>query len=187
MNKAVFLDRAGVINVDRGYIYRSEDFEFVEGIFDACKLFAALGYRLIVVTNQSGIGRGFYSEQDFWKLTDWMKGQFDFHGISLDAVYFCPHHPQQGQGAYKKRCCCRKPEPGMLLQGIAEFGLEPEGCVMFGDKASDLEAAQAAGIGRKVLINAEQVNAERVNASDSVYLADEVWQTIADAEERFLV
>lgn len=181
MSKAVFLDRDGVINVDRGYTYRIEDFEFIDGIFDACKLFKQSGCRLIVVTNQSGIGRGFYSEQDFLTLTQWMRDQFDSHGISLDAVYHCPHHPQQAQGRYKQSCHCRKPEPGMLLQGIADFGLEPGQCVMFGDKASDLKAAMAAGIGRKVLINNQGVA-----DPDSVAFADEVWQSIADASERFL-
>lgn len=180
MNKAVFLDRDGVINVDRGYTYRIEDFEFIDGVFEACKLFAALGYRLIVVTNQSGIGRGLYSEQDFLTLTEWMKGQFRSQGIALDAVYFCPHHPEQGQGSYKQFCECRKPQPGMLLQGIAEFGLEPDRCVMFGDKVSDLEAAKAAGIGRKVL-----VSSQRDVAANAPPLADQIWQSIADAKRRF--
>lgn len=180
MNKAVFLDRDGVINVDRGFTYRVEDFEFIDGVFVACKRFAALGYRLIVVTNQSGIGRGFYSEQDFSILTDWMRDQFNSRGIALDAVYFCPHHPEQGQGSYKQSCHCRKPKPGMLLRGIAEFGLEPGHCVMFGDKASDLEASRAAGIGRNVLINAGGAG-----AADGAVLADEVWQSIADASRLF--
>lgn len=179
MNKAVFLDRDGVINVDRGYTYRIEDFEFIDGVFEACELFVALGYRLIVVTNQSGIGRGYYSEQDFLTLTEWMKGQFHSQGIALDAVYFCPHHPQQGQGSYKQSCYCRKPEPGMLLQGIADFGLEPGSCVMLGDKVSDLEAARAAGIGRKVFVDNQR------DPSTRPPLADEVWQSIADARERF--
>jgi D-glycero-D-manno-heptose 1,7-bisphosphate phosphatase len=180
MNKAVFLDRDGVINVDRGYTYRIEDFEFIDGVFEACKLFAASGYRLIVVTNQSGIGRGLYSEQDFLTLTEWMKGQFRSQGIALDAVYFCPHHPEQGQGRYKQFCECRKPQPGMLLQGIAEFGLEPDRCVMFGDKVSDLEAARAAGIGRKVFVNDQSAS-----AAAKPPLADEVWQSIAEAKRRF--
>jgi D-glycero-D-manno-heptose 1,7-bisphosphate phosphatase len=180
MNKAVFLDRDGVINVDRGYIYRIEDFEFIDGVFEACKVFTASGYRLIVVTNQSGIGRGLYSEQDFLILTEWMKGQFQSQGITLDAVYFCPHHPEHGQGSYKQSCDCRKPEPGMLLQGIAEFGLEADRCVMFGDKVSDLEAARAAGIGRKVFVNDQCAAATTIPPLDG-----EVWQSIAEAKGRF--
>lgn len=180
MNKAVFLDRDGVINVDRGYTYRIEDFEFIDGVFEACEHFAASGYRLIVVTDQSGIGRGLYSEQEFLTLTEWMKGQFRSQGIALDAVYFCPHHPEQGQGGYKQCRDCQKPQPGMLLQGIAEFGLDPDRCVMFGDKVSDLEAAKAAGIGRKVLVGSQYDDTTNVPP-----LADQIWQSIAEAKKRF--
>jgi D-glycero-D-manno-heptose 1,7-bisphosphate phosphatase len=109
-----------------------------------------------------------------------MKGQFRSQGIALDAVYFCPHHPEQGQGSYKQFCECRKPQPGMLLQGIAEFGLEPDRCVMFGDKVSDLEAAKAAGIGRKVLVGSQRDVATNVSP-----LADQIWQSIAEAKRRF--
>ena len=183
MSKAVFLDRDGVINVDRGYVYRSEDFEFIGGVFDACKLFVAAGYRLIVVTNQSGIARGLYSEQDFQSLNQWMTAQFNAQGIHLDAVYFCPHHPEHGQGQYRQRCNCRKPQPGMLLQGIADFELDPAQCIMFGDKTSDLEAAHAAGIGRRVFIDPERRSSKGIAA---VPLADQVWRSIAEADQGFL-
>src|SRR5438128_1203722 len=101
-NHALFLDRDGVINIDRGYVYKQEDFEFVDGIFDLCRYATDLDYVLIVVTNQAGIGRGLYSEQDFLDLTDWMCGVFRERGVPLGKVYYCPSHPDHGVGAYKQ-------------------------------------------------------------------------------------
>ena len=95
MSKVLFLDRDGVVNIDHGYVYKPEEFEFVPGVFEACKAFTDAGYKIVVVTNQSGIGRGYYSEQDFYNLTEWMKGEFLRHGVTILDVYFCPHHPSK--------------------------------------------------------------------------------------------
>lgn len=139
--KALFLDRDGVINVEKHYLYKKEDFEFIDGIFEVCKHFQTLGYLIIVVTNQSGIARGMYSEMDFSMLTFWMLEQFDKEGVTIDQVYHCPHHPD-----ISGPCECRKPKPGMLLQAHAEFEIDLEHSVLIGDKERDIEAAHNAGV-----------------------------------------
>jgi D-glycero-D-manno-heptose 1,7-bisphosphate phosphatase len=141
MNKALFLDRDGVINVDKVHVYLKEDFEFTEGIFILCRKYLDKGYIIIVITNQAGIAKGIYTEEDFKKLTDWMIEQFNIRGIIISKVYHCPHHPD-----IDGRCQCRKPEPGMLLQAVKEFDLDISQCILIGDKESDLEAGRGAGI-----------------------------------------
>lgn len=149
---AAFLDRDGVINVDRGYVFRREDFEFVPGVLEgACRL-VELGHALVVITNQSGIGRGLYSERDFLALTGWMEGEFAAAGAPLAGVYYCPHHPSEATGAYRIDCACRKPAPGMLLRAASELSLDLGASVLFGDRASDLMAAKAAGVPRRILL-----------------------------------
>ncbi len=151
-NKAVFLDRDGVINVDHGYVYRKEDFEFVDGIFEACRRFQDQDYLLIVVTNQSGIARGMYTEEQFQELTEWMLERFRDQGVDIAKVYHCPHHPDFGP-TKDRHCNCRKPKPEMIKRGLREFQLEPANCIMIGDKVSDMKAAEAARIGLGILVN----------------------------------
>lgn len=151
-NKAVFLDRDGVINIDHGYVYRKEDFEFVDGIFELCRHFQEKGYLLIVVTNQSGIARGMYTEEQFQDLTNWMTAQFQKQGIKITKVYYCPHHPEFGPSE-ARNCECRKPKSGMILRGAIELGIDLKKSVMIGDKRSDQEAAEAAGIGVFIKVN----------------------------------
>jgi len=152
LQPAAFLDRDGVINVDHGYTYRIDAFEFVPGVLPAAAKLAALGFRLVVVTNQSGIGRGLYTVAEFDALTDWMREQFAAAGAPLAGVYWCPHHPTDAVGEYRRTCDCRKPAPGLLLQAARELNLDLPRSVMFGDKRSDLEAAQAAGVRERVLL-----------------------------------
>jgi D-glycero-D-manno-heptose 1,7-bisphosphate phosphatase len=149
---AAFLDRDGVINVDHGYTYRIEDFEFVDGTLAAAARLHAMGFALVVVTNQSGIGRGLYTVEDFDVLTDWMRAQFAAAGAPLAGVYWCPHHPVDAVGAYRRDCDCRKPAPGMLLAAMRDLDLDPARSVLFGDKRSDLEAAVAAGVAERILL-----------------------------------
>jgi len=153
--RAAFLDRDGVINVDRGYVSRREDFTFVPGVIEGARQLHELGYALVVVTNQSGIGRGLYSKEDFDALTAWMKGEFAAAGAPLAGVYSCPHHPTDAVGTYRRACDCRKPAPGMLLTAAQELKLRLSASVMFGDKESDLEAARAAGVPMRVLLGTD--------------------------------
>ena len=148
---ALFLDRDGVINVDRHYVCTREQFEFVDGIFDLCGGATRLGYLLIVVTNQAGIGRGLFTEEDFRQLTDWMRGVFRERGAPLTAVYHCPYHPEHGVGEYRKNSDRRKPQPGMILQAAAEFDVDLEQSTLVGDKETDVRAGIAAGVGCNLL------------------------------------
>ena len=109
--KALFLDRDGVVNVDHGYVSKPEQFEFIDGVFEATKWFQQQGFEIVIVTNQSGIGRGYYDEKTFNELTRWMKGEFAKHEVQIADVQFCPHHPTNAQPEYLKACDCRKPEP----------------------------------------------------------------------------
>ena len=146
MNKALFLDRDGVINVEKHYLYKIEDVEFVEGIFSLVQRFKAAGYLVIMVTNQSGIARGMYSQEDFAQLSEWMKEQFKAKNAALDAIYYCPHHPY-----IDGSCSCRKPKPGMLLEAKERFDIDMAHSVMVGDKERDIEAAINAQVGRSYL------------------------------------
>lgn len=146
--RGAFFDRDGVINIDRGYVHRRDQFEFVPGVLAAAAILAARGFALVVVTNQSGIGRGMYSESDFHVLTAWMKEQFSAARAPLAGVYFCPHLPND-------RCDCRKPAPGLLLRASRELKLDLARSVLFGDKPSDLQAAHAAGIAQRVQLGTD--------------------------------
>ncbi|WP_426321006.1 D-glycero-alpha-D-manno-heptose-1,7-bisphosphate 7-phosphatase [Pseudoduganella sp. R-43] len=145
---ALFLDRDGVINVDHTYVYQKENFDFIEGIFELVAAAKRAGYLVVVVTNQAGIGRGYYTPEDFHLLMDWVGEQFAQRGGTLDGVYFCPHHPEHGIGTYKQDSQDRKPGPGMLLRAARELDIDLARSLMVGDKASDAQAGQAAGLTR---------------------------------------
>ena len=146
-NKALFLDRDGTINKEKNYVYKIEDFEFIEGIFELVRSYEQRGFLIIVITNQAGIARGFYTEAEYEELTRWMINKFREKGIRITKVYHCPHHPD-----YTGKCSCRKPEPGMILQAIDEFNINPEESVLIGDKKSDILAGINAGIGKSLYI-----------------------------------
>ncbi|MBU0809429.1 MAG: HAD family hydrolase [Gammaproteobacteria bacterium] len=163
MNRpALFLDRDGVINVDHGYVHTPEAFEFVEGIFELVASANRNGYLVVVVTNQAGIGRGFYSELVFHVLTRWMKARFAERGGIIDGVYFCPYHPEHGIGEYRRQSEFRKPAPGMLLQAQSELGINMEQSILIGDKRSDMAAGQAAGVGTLLHLRGEHEGGDTV-------------------------
>lgn len=152
MNKALFLDRDGVVNVEINYLYKVEDFKFVEGILELCKYYQNEGYIIIIVTNQSGIDRGYYTENDFNILTSWMILEFEKNGIEIKKVYFCPHHPD-----ISSTCNCRKPNPGMILDAQKELNIDLKNSILIGDKESDIEAAISAGIDKTYLFDEKKM------------------------------
>lgn len=156
--QAAFLDRDGVINRDRAYVSRWEDFEFVPGAVDAMRRLKKAGYALVVVTNQSGIARGYYSEAQYQALTAAMQQALANAGAAVDAVYHCPHHPKGKVAELAIDCDCRKPAPGMILRAAKELNLSLADSILVGDKPSDIEAARAAGVGRAYIVQSD--NAE---------------------------
>ena len=143
--KTIFLDRDGVVNKEVRYLYKLSDFEFIDGIFDACLYFQKLGYEIVIVTNQSGISRGYYNENDYLKLTEWMLGQFNDNGINILDTFYCPHGPES-------LCECRKPKPGMLIEAKHKYNISMKDSWMIGDSESDIKAANAAGISKTILV-----------------------------------
>ena len=145
--KAVFLDRDGVLDMDKGYIYRPDQVEWVQGAREAVALLHSLGYAIYVVTNQSGIARGYYTQKDMEALHAYMGKEIQKAGGQIDGFYFCPHHPTKGViPELTIECNCRKPKPGMILQAMADHDLSREGSFLIGDNESDVQAALAAGI-----------------------------------------
>lgn len=144
--RALFLDRDGVINRNHGYVHTPETTDWLPGIFERVRAASHAGYLPIVVTNQAGIGRGYYDEAAFLNYTAWVHARFAERGAPLLATYWCPHHPEAGLGEYLVACACRKPQPGMLLAAMREFGLDLSASALVGDAESDLEAARIAGV-----------------------------------------
>ena len=140
-----------MINVNHGYVHEVESFEFIDGIFEVARAAHASGYKLIVITNQSGIGRGYYSEQQFHQLSDWMCDQFFNAGAPIEKVYFSPFHPIAGIGAYKKDDISRKPRPGMIHQAQQDIKLNLDSSILIGDKVSDIQAGISGGVGLNIL------------------------------------
>ena len=167
---AIFLDRDGVINEDTGYVSQVDDFHFLPGVIEALQLLKKKGYLLIVVTNQSGIARGYFSEDDFMNLTEWMDWSLADRDVDLDGIYFCPHHPDHGAP-----CDCRKPAPGMLLLAQQELSIDMAHSCMVGDKPSDLKAAINAGVGHKVMVRTGKAVTDEGNT-----LADTVYDNLHD-------
>ena len=143
--KVVFLDRDGVINKEVEYLHRNRDFVFIDGVFQACKNLISYGYHLIIVTNQSGIARGYYSENDFHVINNWMINQFSENNVNILDVFFCPH-------SNKSNCECRKPKPGMFIEAKNKYNINMEESWMIGDSERDILAASSAGINSTILV-----------------------------------
>ncbi len=145
---ALFLDRDGVVNVEKEYLYKIEDFELIDGIVDICLKYQNQGFLIIIVTNQSGIARGYYSEEEFAHLSGWMVEHFKTLGITLNRIYHCPHHE-----SINGSCTCRKPEAGMFLEAQKEFDIDMKHSVMIGDNERDIDAALKAGVQTNYLLS----------------------------------
>jgi D-glycero-D-manno-heptose 1,7-bisphosphate phosphatase len=144
--KAVFLDRDGVLNVDKSYLYRPEDVEWVEGAREAVARLNREGWMVIVVTNQSGVARGYYGEEDVVRLHEWMNREIGRLGGHIEAFYYCPHLEGAPVAKYNRKCSCRKPAPGMILEAMQDYHIDPENAFLIGDSPRDVEAAERAGI-----------------------------------------
>jgi D-glycero-D-manno-heptose 1,7-bisphosphate phosphatase len=168
--KAAFIDRDGVLNEERAFVYRIEDFAFVPGAIEALRTLQAAGYLLVVITNQSGIARGLYSEADYLALTARMRERLQAAGVTLDAVEYCPHLADAPVERYRVDCDCRKPKPGMLAKAIRALEIDPRVSFLVGDRLSDLEAGRAAGVGRCFLVRTGYLlSEEAVARADGVY------------------
>lgn len=170
MNKALFLDRDGVVNVEVNYLYKIEDFKFIDGIFDLCKYYQTLGYLIIIVTNQSGIARDYYTEEDFNFLSKWMIDKFKDNGITISQVYHCPHHPE-----ITGNCDCRKPKPKMLFDAKKKFDLDLSKCLIVGDKERDIEAGLNAGLDETYLFD-QSITITNSKATKIVNNFEQIWK-----------
>ena len=172
--KTIFLDRDGVINKEVGYLFRLSDFEFIDGVFDACLYFQKLSYKIIIISNQSGIARGYYNENDYQKLTEWMLGQFNDNGINILDIFYCPHSPES-------LCECRKPKPGMLIEAEYKYNISMKDSWMIGDKETDIKAANLAGITNTILVRSghlvDKSNSKSKFTIDSLKQSNEVIKT----------
>jgi D-glycero-D-manno-heptose 1,7-bisphosphate phosphatase len=137
LRKALFIDRDGIINEDTGYPHKPEQIRFNEAVFPLCRTAAEKGYCLIVITNQAGVAKGKYTEEDVHSLHEWMAGEFKKRGIAIARFYYCPHHPEATVPAYRQTCNCRKPKPGMIEQAAKDFNLDLKKSLVIGDKHSD--------------------------------------------------
>lgn len=159
--KVVFLDRDGVINKDKGYVSKIEDFEFIDGVFSACKHALNRGFELFIITNQSGIGRGYYKEADFKVLNQWMLQKFKEHHINILEVLYCPHAPEDD-------CMCRKPKTGMFDEISRKYQIDKDSSWMIGDKESDIKAALKFGITNTILIQSSQHTNSKNSAANYI-------------------
>lgn len=170
MRKALFLDRDGVINIEKDYLYKIEDFQFMDGIFELCKYYKNLDFLIFVVTNQSGIARKYYSEEDFTLLTNWMVEEFLKNGIEIEEVYHCPHHP-----IISGTCSCRKPNSGMLLEAQLQYNIDLTKSIIIGDKERDIEAGINAGIRESYLLDEDnQITSSK--ATKIVNKLSDIWK-----------
>jgi D-glycero-D-manno-heptose 1,7-bisphosphate phosphatase len=173
LNRAVFLDRDGVINVEKEYLHRVGDFEFLPGVPQALRLLKEAGFLLIVVTNQSGVARGYYSLEDVACLHRHLQDQLAPYGATVDGFYVCPHHPEHGTGDLTVECSCRKPLPGMIEKAAVDFQIDPARSYLVGDKMSDIEAGQAAGC-RSFLVRTGYGGRDAEVVPDDVSIVDDL-------------
>lgn len=171
MKKIAFLDRDGVISVDKGYNFKKEDLELEETIVPALKILKNSGFQFIIVTNQSGIGRGYYTEENFWKYNNALTKILEKHGIKILKTYFSPFHPTEGIGKYKKKTACRKPGSGMIQRASQEFPIDIENSWIIGDKWSDVKAGKKFGLRAVLVLTGQAGGDEEKHKTEIEYIA----------------
>lgn len=175
MKQAVFIDRDGTINEEKEYLYRTDEFAFIPGAPQAIRLLNEAGFLVIVVTNQSGVARGYYTEEDVHLLHRHIASQLEQYGARVDAWYYCPHHPA-GRGSYALPCRCRKPLPGMLQEAAGRYAIDLESSIMIGDKLVDMQAGAAAGC-RSILVRTGYGSEEERRCPDGIEVFDDLLAT----------
>jgi D-alpha,beta-D-heptose 1,7-bisphosphate phosphatase (EC 3.1.3.-) len=169
MNKAVFLDRDGTINIEKNYLYKVEDFVFIRGTVEAIKIFHNLGYIVIVITNQAGVARGYYTESDVKELHNYIDAELIKNGTYVDAYYYCPHHPEGIAVEYAVECECRKPNTGMIEQAVKDFNINLKESFIIGDKEIDIQTGKNAGMKMSILVRSGHNINEANTEADEIY------------------
>lgn len=155
--KVAFLDRDGVINREVNYLHEIKDFEFTSNCIQGLKRLIEHGYQIIIVTNQAGIARGYYTVHDYEVLTDWYRGELAKHGIDILDIFYCPHHPQGSVAEFRVECACRKPNSGMLEQAASKYKIDVHQSLLIGDKESDLLAGIKFGLSKLYMVETGHV------------------------------
>jgi len=174
INKTVFLDRDGTINKEVNYLYKPNDLVLIDGVIEAIRIFHDLNYKVIVITNQAGVAKGYYSEHDVENLHQHLEGILKAKGTYIDAFYYCPHHPEGTVKEYKSECKCRKPHIGMIEQAVKDFDIDLSESIIVGDKEIDVQTGKNAGIGNKgtgkcILVRSGYILDERTTVADAIY------------------
>lgn len=174
MHSALFLDRDGVINIDHGYVHKKENFDFYENIFELVSYAKKIGLKVVIITNQAGIAKGHYTEQDFYVLMSWVSDQFKLHKGKIDKIYFCPFHKDGVIKEYIKDSFDRKPSPGMILKACKELNIDPQKSVLVGDKQSDIEAGILSNIRKSIYFGTDRCEKAYKSVSNLSYIKDEL-------------
>lgn len=177
---AIFLDRDGTINIDHGYVHEISHFQFIDGVIEACCKLKAMGFALVLVTNQSGIAHGKFSEEKFMHLTEWMDWCLVNRNVDFDGIYFCPHHPEALIPQYRQACNCRKPQPGLLVQALHDLNIDMQASYVVGDRIEDLQAGIGASVGTKVLVR----TGKSIKKNEKI--ADYVFNTLVELPEAII-
>ncbi|MGB1345149.1 MAG: D-glycero-alpha-D-manno-heptose-1,7-bisphosphate 7-phosphatase [Amylibacter sp.] len=175
MQPAAFLDRDGVLNLDNGYPFRIDDIVFLPNILPALKILSQRKYMIFIITNQSGIARGYFTEKEFLTIMDYIKNYFSVNGVHVDGIYYCPHHPLFGTSK-ERNCECRKPKPGMINNAKEEYNIDLKKSLLVGDNKSDIMAGVNAGIPNRYLLvdNNKHIETEKYDYHVAGTLLDAV-------------
>lgn len=179
--KAVFLDRDGTINVEKHYLYQKEQFEYMDGAVDGMRALAAMGFSLVVITNQSGIARGYYTEEDYKKLEQWMIKDLAQRGVAIEKVYYCPHLPDALLPEYRKDCQCRKPGTGLFWQACEELAIDMDSSFVVGDRIRDLCICHESGV-RGILMTKKKITKKEFQGGDISVCSD--WYQVIEKIRR---